>query len=362
MLPDGAGLLTRGCRLLQVPSACYAQSAGLFAERCGEMNTVLTTANVAERKRFQFWQDAVCDTFVELDCQARGSTPFFGEITTTDCDGLHFSSVNSDGQIVKRTPTRIRRAREEVMLVSLQVRGVGIVAQDGREARLLPGDFACYDSTRPYTLNFDAGFEQLVLHMPRAAMVRRIGRTEVWTARRIEATSPVGSLVLPFVQRTASIVSGVAPATASQLSETCLSLVTAALGEKLGEIITDGSSVRTALIFRAKAVIDSNLHDHELNTERVAQRVGISPRYLQDLFHAEGTTVSNWTWRRRLEKSRRDLGDPLRASDSIAQIALACGFADLGHFSRRYKEAFGTSPRDDRANLRNSAPRTRGDT
>src|SRR4029077_18696763 len=69
-----------------------------FAERCGEMNTVLTTANVAERKRFQFWQDAVCDTFVELDCQARGSAPFFGEITTTECDDLHFSTVNADGQ------------------------------------------------------------------------------------------------------------------------------------------------------------------------------------------------------------------------------------------------------------------------
>jgi AraC-like DNA-binding protein len=318
------------------------------------MKTVLTTADVAERKRFQFWQDAVCDTFVELDCQARGSAPFFGEITTAECDGLHFSTVNSDGQIVKRTPTRIRRAREEVMLVSLQVRGVGIIAQDGREARLLPGDFACYDSTRPYTLNFDAGFEQLVLHMPRAAMVRRIGRTEVWTARRIAGTSPVGSLVLPFVQRAASIVSDVVPATASQLSETCLLLVTAALGERLGEIAAGGSSARTALIFRAKAMIDSNLHDHALNTEKVAQLVGISPRYLQDLFHAEGTTVSDWIWQRRLDKSRRDLADPLRAGDSIAQIALACGFADFGHFSHRYKDAFGTSPREDRARMRSS--------
>src|ERR1700756_4010124 len=255
MLPDGATLLTRGCRLLLAPGACYAQRARPFAERCGEMNTVLTTANVAERKRFQFWQDAVCDTFVELDCQARGSAPFFGEITTTECDDLHFSTVNADGQIVKRTPTRIRRAREEVMLVSLQVRGVGVIAQDGREARLLPGAFACYDSTRPYTLNFDAGFEQLVLHMPRDAMVRRIGRTELWTARRIEGASPVGSLVLPFVRRTASIVSDIAPATASRLSETCMSLVTAALGERLSEIGHGTSPGRTALLFRAKAII-----------------------------------------------------------------------------------------------------------
>ena len=126
--------------------------------------------------------------------------------------------MHAEGQIVKRTHTRIRRAREEVMLISLQVRGMGIISQDGREARLKPGDFACYDSTRPYTLNFDAEFEQLVLHMPREAMVRRIGRTEMWTARRIEGASPVGSLVLPFVQRTASIVAEVAPATARRMA------------------------------------------------------------------------------------------------------------------------------------------------
>jgi hypothetical protein len=238
------------------------------------MKTVLTTADIAARKRFQFWQDAVCDTFVELDCQAGVEETFFGEITTADCEGLHFSTVRSDSQIVKRTRTRIRRAREEVMLISLQVRGIGVVVQDGREARLRPGDFACYDSTRPYTLNFDASFEQLVLHMPREAMMRRIGRTELWTARRIEGASPVGSLVLPFVQRTASIVSDIAPATASRLSETCLSLVTAALGERLSEIGQGASSVRTALVFRAKAIIESHLHDHALNTEKVAELVG----------------------------------------------------------------------------------------
>ena len=316
------------------------------------MKTVLTTSAIAERRRFQFWQDAVCDTFVELDCRIYADRPFFGEIATTQCDGLHFSSVRADGQTVTRTRTRIRRAREEVMLISLQVSGVGIVSQDGREARLEPGDFACYDSTRPYKLKFDAEFEQLVLHMPREAMVRRIGRTESWTARRVEAASPVGSLVLPFVRQTASVVSNVTPATASRLSETCMSLVTAALGERLGSGTEAHTAGRIALTFRAKAFIESNLHDHALNTEKLAALLGISQRYLQDLFHAEKTTVSDWLWQRRLEKSRRYLADPLHAHDSIAQIALACGFADFGHFSRRYKDAFGASPREDRMALR----------
>ena len=316
------------------------------------MKTVVSTSGIAERKRFLFWQDAVCDTFVDLDCKAYADRPFFGELATARCNDLHFSSVRADGQIVERTPARIRHAREEVMLISLQVRGAGLIAQDGREARLGPGDFACYDSTRPYTLTFTADFEQIVLHMPREAMIRRIGRTEAWTARRIEATSPVGSLVLPFVRQTASIVSDVTPTTASQLSETCLSLVTAALADHNGSQMDGGSAARTALIFRAKALIDSLLHDHTLNTEKIAGLVGISSRYLQDLFHAEQSTVSDWIWKRRLERSRRYLADPLHAGDSIAQIALSCGFADFGHFSRRYREAFGASPREDRAALK----------
>jgi len=319
------------------------------------MKTVLTTTEIPGRKRAQFWQDAVCDTFVELDCQVRADRPFFGELATTQCDGLHFSAVRSEGQIVKRTRTRIRRAREEVMLISLQVSGIGVIAQDGREARLEPGDFACYDSTRPYTLRFNSEFEQLVLHMPRDAMVRRIGRTEAWTAGRVEAASPVGSLVLPFVRRTAAVVSDIAPATANRLSETCLSLVTAALGEQLSGRIEGQTSARTALMFRAKTVIESNLHDNTLNTEKVAALLFISPRYLQDLFHAEQTTVSDWIWKRRLEKSRRDLADPIRAYNSIAQIALACGFTDFGHFSRRFKDAFGVPPREYRAALRGAS-------
>jgi len=252
------------------------------------MKTVLTTADIAARKRFQFWQDAVCDTFVELDCQAGVEDAFFGEITTADCEGLHFSTVRSDSQIVKRTRTRIRRAREEVMLISLQVRGIGVVAQDGREARLQPGDFACYDSTRPYTLNFDASFEQLVLHMPREAMMRRIGRTELWTARRIEGASPVGSLVLPFVQRTASIVSDIAPATASRLSETCLSLVTAALGERLSEIGHGASSVRTALVFRIRLRVGP----------AIAQGCRYGRRRPQER-DADLALCRPWPWRRR---------------------------------------------------------------
>jgi AraC-like DNA-binding protein len=313
------------------------------------MTTILTTSGVAAAKRLQFWQDAVCDTFVALDCRARSDAPFFGEITTTVCGDTHLSLVHSDGQQVDRTLSRIRRAREEVMLVSIQAAGTGIIAQDGREARLRPGDIACYDSTRPYTLSFSGRFEQVVLHMPRDLMMRRLGRATQWTAQRVSGSSPAASLVLPFVRQAMSVAPNVRPEILDNLAEVCLGLVTTALAEHFQEHCDDTTWARAALTLRAKAIIEHHLSDAALNTAKVAGMLGISPRYLQDLFHAEGTTVSDWIWSRRLEKSRKDLVDPAHASESIGQIALACGFSDLGHFSRRFKAAYAVSPREDRA-------------
>ena len=310
------------------------------------MQVVLATSTVAETKRLQFWRDAVCDTFVELDCRALSEAPFFGEITTAQCDEMHFSRVRSDGQIVDRTRSRIRNAREEVVLVSVQIRGRGGVAQDGRQAILQPGDFACYDSTRPYTLSFDAQFEQIVLHLPRKAMVRRIGPMEAVTATRVAAASPLGSLVAPFIRNTASMVSEVGGATAARLSDVCLGLVATALGDLTSCRPLNDTPTRAALTFRAKTLIERNLDDAELNSEKVAAMMGISSRYLQDLFHSESQTVSEWIWSRRLEKARRDLLDPLLVRESVTQIALACGFSDLAHFSRRFRAAYSMSPRE----------------
>lgn len=319
------------------------------------MNVVMTTSSVAERKRPQFWRDMVCDTFVELDCAIPSDRPFFGQIATSRCDDLNFSRVWADGQTVTRARSRLRVAREELMLVSVQLKGVGIVAQDGREARLEPGDFACYDSTRPYVLNFGSQFEQLVLHMPRHIMARRMARTEPFTARRVAGTSALGSLVAPFVVNAASIAGQVSASEAGQLAEVSLNLITMALGASTGEREGDTTAARIALAFRAKAIIDRNLHDAGLNTEKVAALAGVSTRSLQDVFHAQNLTVSDLIWSKRLEKARRDLSDPLMASASIAQIALACGFSDFAHFSRRFRAAYSASPREYRQERRRLA-------
>jgi AraC-like DNA-binding protein len=309
------------------------------------MRALHSTTGIAEIERFAYWRDAVCDTFVQLDCERLSERRFEGEIVTAASPAVNFSRVRSRDHQVTRTLSRIRQAREETVLISLFISGGGSISQDGRVAQMKAGDFACYDSTRPYVLHMPGDFEQLVLHMPRETMVNALGPTEALTATAIAQDSTMGALVVPFLRQVADTVASVTPETAARLSTISLALVTTAFGERAARG-GEQSWNRTALLYRAKATIESALDEPDLNSATIARRLGVSQRYLQDLFHAEETTASDWIWERRLDKAARDLADPLLTKVSISEIAFRAGFSDAAHFSRRFRAAFDLSPRE----------------
>ena len=308
-----------------------------------------STVGMANSKRFAYWQDVVCNTFVGLDCVPLSERPFFGEISTTQVDDLRFSQVRSRDHRVTRTSQRIESGREEYAIMQFQLSGNSTVMQDGRDAAVTAGDCVCYDSVRPYTLQFRDDFEALVFQIPRQRLVGRLGHTERMTARIVRGDSLLGTLTVPFLRQLGGVVSQVDPAVARRLSSIAVDLVTAALGDLISVDERQPTWAGTALKCRAKAVIEESLHDPDLNTERVAAVLGISPRYLQSLFREEGETVSDCIWRGRLGRARRDLADPLLTARYISQIAMDNGFNNFAHFSRRFRAAFGVSPREYKA-------------
>jgi AraC-like DNA-binding protein len=127
----------------------------------------------------------------------------------------------------------------------------------------------------------------------------------------------------------------------------------------LGDVAPEGQSRgRAALDYRAKAFIDARLYGDDLSTESAAAAVGISPRYLQDIFHAEATTVSAWIWARQLDKAQRDHRDPPLAGGSISPVAQSAGFVDLAHFSQHFPAAYGMTQRDFRRSRGSGASAT----
>lgn len=195
------------------------------------MKSVITTANLPEAKRFAFWQDAICNRFMQLEFSRLSDRAFSGEIETAELDDVRFTRVCSRDHKLVRTSDRIRQSREETVVLGLQLSGTGVFSQDGREGTLAPGDFVLYDSVRPFSWSFSHDFTQLVLHMERELLARRIGQIERLTARPVRSDTPMGSLVSSFFRQLASMTARVEQPTAHRLSEISLALVTTALGE-----------------------------------------------------------------------------------------------------------------------------------
>ena len=109
----------------------------------------------------------------------------------------------------------------------------------------------------------------------------------------------------------------------------------------------------------AVALMEANLGE-PLPTEDIARLVSVSRRQLERLFKQHLDDLpSRYYGELRLSRAQRLLQ---QTSQSILQVALACGFASGSHFSNAYRARFGRTPRDERsqraAAWRGAAPTT----
>ncbi len=87
-----------------------------------------------------------------------------------------------------------------------------------------------------------------------------------------------------------------------------------------------------------------NLSDPGLHIDLVAQRQGVTPRYIQRLFESEGTTFTEFVRDCRLDLAFRLLREREADSSMITAIAYDVGFSDLSTFSRAFRRRFNATP------------------
>lgn len=107
------------------------------------------------------------------------------------------------------------------------------------------------------------------------------------------------------------------------------------------DAITDAAG---SLLAQAKTWIEKALPDPELAPSNVASALHISTRSLHRLFEKDGDTVGAWVRERRLERCRRDLGDPAFDALPVSHVGARWGLWDAAHFSRSFKSRYGVPP------------------
>jgi AraC family transcriptional activator of tynA and feaB len=315
------------------------------------MQRVLTTADVLPRDRLAFWYDVASKLFPDHEFRLHGPSTFnatlhhapLGQIDIIHVDGVGIRQST-------RSAAHIAHGEDDVFFLCLQVSGNGALSQDGRDAAVGPGDFALLDAQRPNIARFAEAYKQIVLKIPHRALKARMPPSSQLTARTVQHTDGLGGLVSEYIRLLPSRVAMLQPMEKARIAEQVLDLIALAL---TAHSSTEGgpslSSARATALLQLRAVIEARLHDPSLSPETAAAAAGISVRYANALLANEGMSLQRLIVSRRLERCRMALADARQAHRSVSEIAYAWGFSDQSHFTRRFKAAFGSSPRDYRA-------------
>jgi len=123
-------------------------------------------------------------------------------------------------------------------------------------------------------------------------------------------------------------------------------LVALALGSEETRTRAELPGIGGARLALVKQEIERNLTDPDLDIATVAHWQGVTPRYIQRLFEREGTTFGHFLRDARLDLARAALE---AGNGTISAIAFDCGFGDLSHFNRAFRNRFGATPSDIKA-------------
>lgn len=296
------------------------------------------------------WRDLLREHFVSLDV-TRADGDLSGAVDSQLLGHLQMSTVASMTQDIRRSPTLIRRDSQSLIQIGLVRSGRAVVDQDGRRAELGPGDFVLYETSRPFEWLLRAPpsaprWELAVFTWPRASFSLSESRSRELTARAYQGSSGmprvISELLCGLLTEGPAVGAGTAAAFADQLGE----LLNIALLDGAGPAAPAGSD---RLLRQADDCIDESLADPDLNPETVARAVGVSTRQLHRMFAGREMTVMQTIRLRRLEGARREILSSLTRDRSLREIARNWGFLDVDVFSRAFRQAYGISPREYRA-------------
>jgi AraC-like DNA-binding protein len=307
--------------------------------------------DVPASTRATYWRELLSDGVFPLQFDRFGGGNFCASIKADDLGAIALRAITSPAGACYTTRQMVKRSGGERFHVGVLRRGQAEVDHAGHQSIVRAGDFVIVNPSRVFW-HSHARIDHVVLSFPRSMLPEASGWAASEAGHGFDGRHSANALFSTVARRLPEVVDGLGPLARARLGATLLDLLTVALADRLDVTNRRAADARRrTLLTRIQAFADERISDPDLSPGSIAAAHHISVRYLYRMFQAEGTTVSGWIRQRRLERTRRELLDPLLVERPVAAIAARSGFSSAALFSRVFRAAYGAPPGKYRAVL-----------
>jgi AraC-like DNA-binding protein len=294
-------------------------------------------SRVAESDRVAVWTQWSAETFSNIlvsDCPGGALDGFIRGVTL---GAGRLLKVRSPGRRLTRKPVP---QVEPALTVVLQLSGVSHVHQAMRSCALTAGDISVTDGKYPFQQQISYASELMLLQLPRETAVGRYPALLQCSAQAHPACQPATALVRGALEAAFQTAAQLSAAQCERLCHSLFALATLLSDDHAAPASGDHYRQQAAL-----TEIEEHLGETAFSARYLASRVGLSRRRLDEIFvKSFGRPVTAYIWERRLERAKDMLHDDGYMRRTITEIAFSIGFENTSHFSRAFKNRFGTAP------------------
>lgn len=303
---------------------------------------LLSTDDVAPRERVPQWCEWIWRHFGGLDSDLYGDTDFDGQLSASRAGDVIITRLEGGRHRVLRSPQLARRDDAAHLKIVAPWQGSATVHQQGRVASAHEGGWIIYDTTEGYEIDNPQHSEHLIVMLPKQQMIERGVHLAPLMGRRVGGSAGISRVALEAMRSTYRELPAMSETAARGAGELIMQLVRLSLLELAGHETV--ATQKVALQDRIREHVALYLADPQLSIDHIARGLNCSKRHLHNAFAHSGLTLACYIQQQRLQACIKQLRQDAQGTRSITEMALSCGFGNLSHFSRVFREHTGMSP------------------
>lgn len=316
----------------------------------GPRDRVWSTAGLASGVKMRRWTDLVSENMTEMIVDTDDPENYAAHWRQFALGEVNLNFILSGAQRCWRSAQMIRpETGNTYELVHIRTGRMVVLGSDFEE--LVPaGSFTLLQNDQPYEFRCLEPTDALTAHFDDKWLRRWLGHRETFTRAPIDVRRAWGAPLAALLQ------------TISREGLQGATLPRSTIADQIGALFALMSQPAAAserpgvqaLLARLRGLMREGFEDPDFSPQILADRAGISKRYVHQVLADSGSTFGRELIELRLGRAKQMLADPRYGAWTVAQVAMECGFSDQSHFARRFRQRYGVAPSSERSTNRRS--------